>query len=255
MKKLLGLLVFIPFLISGCINGIAGKGEVLTKQYSFETFTGVDYGLPGKVIFEQGEQFVSVKTNENLFDYLEMEVVRGVLNIKVQKGYSIMDYDEMELHISIPSLSYFETDGSGDMISSKPIVVENDLGLKIDGSGDLMLSYLECEDLNMEIDGSGEIQIEKIKGSRLECNIDGSGDISIEGEGKKFEIDIDGSGNVKTGNLKVKDADIDINGSGSSYIWATDDLQIRINGSGSVFYKGSPDINSEINGSGTVKKL
>lgn len=255
MKQILVIFALLPLLISGCMNGVAGKGNVLTREFSFESFTGVDYGLPGKVIFEQGEQFVSVRTNENLFDYLEFKVSNGILHIDVQDHYSIMDYDELELKISIPELTKFEVKGSGDMISNKPIVAEGDLVLKINGSGDIRIRDLRCEDMNMEIDGSGEIQIDELYGDRIECNIDGSGDITLEGAAEKFEIDIDGSGDVKAQKFEVDDVDIDIKGSGSCYVWATDELRVRINGSGSVFYKGRPDVKSEVNGSGDIKRL
>lgn len=252
MKALLTALVFLSLVMTSCYDGVVGKGDVLTREYSFEAFSGIRYDLPGKVIYEQGEPFVSVTTNENLFEYFDFRVDGPNLRLQLVDHIQIMDYDKLLIKISSPDLSRFETDGSGDLISEKPVHVKDKLNLKIDGSGEIKMSELTADRLDLEIDGSGDIRINKLVVDRMECNVDGSGDFVLDGSADKFEIDIDGSGSVLASNLKINKIDIDINGSGNCYVWAVKEIKLRINGSGSVYYKGNPDVKSEVNGSGKV---
>ena len=224
-------LVIATAAFTGC-KRVNGKGEVQTRTYDLSGFTKVDLSNQGDVVLvTDANQFVEVKTHENLFDAISLEVKDGRLKIKNKPGYSIGKYDELTYYVHAPSLTNVSVSGSGTITGDNGIAASN---------------------FNMDVSGSGDIRISGINSESIDADISGSGSIVLNGAANQSDLSISGSGNIKAFGLVSKKTEAKISGSGNIETTTTENLDVRISGSGNVRYKGQPVINTHMSGSGNL---
>ncbi len=232
MKNILIILVVsIQVLFSSCTKDFRGEGPIVTQLLDVSEFTGVSTESSIDVIISQGEfQSVAVTGYENLIDKLDLSVKNGVLKVDVKNGnYSNLN---LELIIEIPTLSKLKTNGSGNITVGQ--FNSSNLEMNIEGSGNIVAT----SGLNID--------------NKLTSKIDGSGYIDVAGIVTSEEIKIDGSGDYNGFNLESNECNVFINGSGDAEVLVTDRLDIKVNGSGNTYYRGTPNISSTVDGSGKI---
>lgn len=102
-------------------------------------------------------------------------------------------------------------------------------------------------------DGSSDIVVTGVEGEQLTIANQGSGDLSLAGRVDALEIVINGSGDVDATALPATHARVTINGSSDVDVHAVESLHATINGSGDVRYRGNPkDVKRQVNGSGDI---
>ncbi len=96
MKKL--IITSIIFTMSLSVNAqswwnskkVRGNGNVTTETRSTSDYEGVSFGGSFDVVLVKGKEGkITIKGEENLLKYIETEVKRGVLKIKVKKGVNL----------------------------------------------------------------------------------------------------------------------------------------------------------------------
>lgn len=216
---------------TGC-KRVNGKGAIITQNYDLTGFDKVELSNQGDVVLVQdANQFVEVKTHENLFEALEIKVDGGRLEIGNKKGYSIGKYEELTYYVHMPNIIEANISGSGNITGDNMITGTHFLA-KVSGSGNITMGNLNTES--------------------TEANISGSGDINLSGATLSSKLTISGSGKIAAFGLSSVDTDVNVSGSGDVETTTTGTLDINISGSGTVKYKGTPTINSNVSGSGDV---
>lgn len=215
-RQIILLAAIIGSLLTSCEKEIIrGEGAIVSEQRNVSNFTKIKTFGSNKVSVKEGATFkVEIKGYGNLFSYFETTVASEVLNLKYKENIKIRN-DNVEVHITMPSLNGLWTYGSGD----------------INCSGNFTGNTF------------------------FEANIHDSGDIKIQaGESDSFKGVITGSGSIYAFGLSVKNADLYITGSGNQEISVNSRLDGKITGSGNIYYKGDPVVNSKITGSGSILK-
>ena len=211
---------------------VTGNGNVTTKTVNTQDYDGVKLVGSMDVHFEKGsEGNISVTTDENLQEYIIIEVKDNNLIIKTKKHVSLKT--KKGIHITVPfqDISDISLVGSGD-IDTKDTIKANDLELSITGSGDI----------NLDVDAKD-----------LEVKIVGSGDIVLEGNTSSLELKISGSGDFNGSNLASNNTEVYVSGSGDARVNAKNDLKARVSGSGDIQYSGNPNTSDKkVSGSGTI---
>ncbi len=238
MKKL--IITCIIFTMSLSVNAqswwnskkVRGNGNVTTETRRTSDYEGVSFGGSFDVKLVKGKEGrITIKGEENLLKYIETEVKRGVLKIKVKKGVNLRMTRKMVVTVPYQDLEKVSLSGSGDLTSNGTIKADS-FSLSVAGSGNMRLD-VEANSIKSNIAGSGNI---KLSGSAdaLTCNVAGSGDINAyELKTKTTSAKIAGSGNIKTS--------------------VSDKISAKVVGSGNIYYKGSPDkIESKALGSGSI---
>jgi len=274
MKKIIIFFLAITFL-SSC-ETITGDGNITEKNYGiYNNYKKVVIGKMISVNVSAGtpgnNKSVTIKTDKNLHEYIEVVEEDNTLFIKVRNG-SKLEPNKLEVNIVTPQNLYIVNKNKANIEidgleywnmnlqnegSGKINAFVNDVDLVIDqsGSGDIDISGVNNRPIDANNSGSGNINIQGQQMDVITFVNSGSGDIILKGSSNVIDISNSGSGEVKSIQFSTQSANIKNSGSGNCYINVSDLLDVKISGSGDVKYMGSPQISEEISGSGELIKL
>ncbi|NRD22546.1 DUF2807 domain-containing protein [Winogradskyella litoriviva] len=211
---------------------IKGSGNITTETFSTSSYDGVktagsmDFNLvPGK------EGNITVKGDENLMEYIVVEVKNNTLSVRVKDGYNLKPSKTIIVTIPYKSINSVSLAGSGDVKNSGTI---------------------KADKFKVSLAGSGDIEL-NIDSEETESNIAGSGDIKLEGSTTELTVKVAGSGDFEGDDLDSTNVTAKVTGSGSADVVCNGELVVRITGSGDVNYSGKPtNKDTKITGSGSV---
>jgi hypothetical protein len=265
--------------VSSCVvhadRAIKGSGRVTEEVHKLRGFSGVEFGTVGDLYIKKGRRNeLRIKAEENLHDYLEIDISGGTLEIESRRGVNLRPRKEMKFYLTVKELDSIVLSGAGDIeapdlegdnirlvISGAGNIETGDLEadnieLKISGAGDLVVGDGDTGDLEIYISGAGNIEIDDLSARRVDLKISGSGDAIVRGgEADRQRIVITGSGDYKAVRLRSERASVRISGSGNATIYVEDELEARISGSGDVRYKGRPSVRGSVSGSGDLDRI
>ncbi len=256
-------------------RSVRGSGRVTEEVHKLRGISGVEMGTIGDLYIEKGRRDeLRVKAEENLHDYLEIEVSRGMLEIKSRHDVNIRPRKRIEFYLTVRELDRIVLSGAGDVkapdlegkrirlvISGAGNIETGDLDgdeimLKISGAGDLTVGDSEAEEIDLYISGAGNVDVGGLDADTARLKITGSGDAEIShGEVKSQSITITGSGDYRARGLRSYRAEVMVTGSGSATIHVEDQLTARISGSGDVRYAGNPRVRGSVSGSGDLERI
>lgn len=234
-------IMFCATLVIAIATGFASN---VKKEYSLESFTGINLQGPTKVFVTHGKSaVVKAEGPQELIDKLEVYVDGSNLVIRTKKGASFKtrrDY-YVQFFVEVPSLDQLAVSGSGDIILQNKMEWRSSVSMIVNGSGDLKVGQVNTQKLNLAINGSGDIELKNIVSTSLKAQIKGSGDLEIDGgEVLQAEYNIIGSGDIKAQSLKVDNVNASITGSGDIRCYAKKSISGKVIGSGDVVYAGKP---------------
>lgn len=215
---------------------VEGNANIKTEQRNVSGFTGISVAGPFQVMVQQGNTFsVSVETDENLMQYIEIKREGSSLEIRERDGFNLRGTRGLKVTVQLPEVNGLSIAGSG--------VIEAQSSIK------------NTDQLEFNIAGSGKINA-TIDAPEIKVEIAGSGTANLSGQTRKMKVSIGGSGDCLAEDLKSEDCTINIAGSGAAKVFASTSLDVSIGGSGDVYYGGSPTIvRKSVAGSGKIKEL
>jgi Putative auto-transporter adhesin, head GIN domain len=217
-KKMLILLAACGMLLSGCssIPGgrqvIYGSGKVISQTRSVSGFTAVALEGSGNVDIAFGPaESVVVEAEDNLLPVIETVRQNNVLIIRTRPNTTIQTNGQMQVHITMKSLTGVTVEGSGNITvpqlsgdsfsaalpGSGTITVGGTakrVDLSLGGSGNIFCDKLQAKTATVTLNGSGNITVNASES--LDASINGSGDIRYSGSPAKINTKVRGSGNI-----------------------------------------------------------
>src|SRR2546423_1054137 len=86
MKKNIFAVCFL-FALAGCdIGGIRGNGRLVSEQRKVDPFVNIETGGAFRVEWHSGAPSASITVDENLMQYVEMEVRDKVLHVRTARS-------------------------------------------------------------------------------------------------------------------------------------------------------------------------
>lgn len=241
MKKTIQLIVLCTLFLTTMANAqwsnkrIKGNGKVITEKRTTAGYDEINVsGFFDVVLVSGKEGAISIQGEENLLQYVKVEVDGNILKIYTEKNVNISTSKGIVLTVPFEQISFVSLSGSGDL-KSKNTIVGSKFAAKLSGSGDLTLD---------------------VKTTDFEANLSGSGDVALTGSSDNFVSKISGSGDVDAADLVSKTANLTISGSGDMKVNCTQSLYARVSGSGDIAYKGNPESkDTKVSGSGEISKM
>jgi hypothetical protein len=182
----------------------------------------------------QGEtEGLTVEVDDNLLEYLDIDVAGDTLRIRTRRGYSLAPSGTIRYVIQVRDLEEISVSGSGQV--------------EMDG--------LTAGRLALSSSGLGSVILHNVQADALRLDISGSGSAKLDGTMDTLEISISGSGDLQGQDLQVRRAVVSISGSGKAILWVTESLDADISGAGVISYYGSPQVDQQVSGVGKVEKL
>ena len=206
---IVGLLVIAVILLGAC-NVVRGSGDMVTESRSVSNFDSISLSGSGDVIINQdGEESLTIETDDNVMQYITSEVRGGTLHLGTEN-----------LTSGSPTRLVF-TVGVDDLT-----------GLSISGSGNIKADGIQTDRLDVGVSGSGDLELEG-EATRQEIDISGSG--KYRGGNLRSEtadISVSGSGDVTV--WAIDSLDVSVSGSGSVDYYGSPAVNSSTSGSGNV---------------------
>jgi len=239
MKSLTKYSIAIAFILFSFSIGnaqnkkIKGNGNVTTKTHTTENYEQVNLVGFMDVYLEAGtEGTITVTTDENVQEYVIVEVKNGKLTLKIKKGVSINTKKGVHITVPFTDINNVTLTGSGDVITKSPINSIN---------------------FETELTGSGDMVLE-VNATTIDAKITGSGDIKLNGKTTDLDIKVTGSGDFSGRGLSAQKAEAYVSGSGDIIVMATSSIKARVHGSGDIVYYGNPaNTDTKVMGSGDIE--
>jgi len=234
--------IYILFVVLSSISinaqnykNINGKGSKITKTITTSDYNGVAVSGSFYVTLVDGvEGTITVNAEQNLMEYVIVEVKENTLFIRPEKEYGLSASKGKKIQITVPvnTISNVSLAGSGDIISN---------------------FMMNASSFKISLAGSGDIKL-GIEAQKIDASVSGSGDIELKGKAMNFTAAVAGSGDIEAFGLQAESTKASIAGSGDIETYCTQSIEARVSGSGEIQYKGNPTkVDSKVSGSGTIK--
>jgi hypothetical protein len=240
MRYLLPAAFLLSVLFSSCLykdERVRGNGIVKAESRDIDSFDKIHVSGNIDVYVTQGPVSpVRVEADENLLQYIEIEVRGDIINIKTKDRYDLNPTRDIKVYVSSPMVSGFEASGACHIFGGNKFTSPRQVDINLSGASGVTLD-LNAPSIDADLSGA--------------CSID------LRGETKDLVIEGSGSSSAKCMDLKAENVDIDLSGAGDVETFASVSLDVDVSGAASVKYKGNPTQNKSISisGAGSVKKV
>ncbi|MEL6406892.1 MAG: head GIN domain-containing protein [Chloroflexota bacterium] len=226
---LLGTLILV---LTAC-QGVRGNGNVTTESYNVSDFDSISLAGMGDLEITVGEtESLTITTDENLLQYLEVAVEGSTLNIRTQNGVTIAQVTELTYAVTVTDLE----------------------AIDLSGAGTIILSDLTTESLVVDISGAGEATLSDLDVDNLSIEISGAGEATLSGEADDFLVDISGAGSINAYNLETVTADVEISGAGEANVQVSESLTGDLSGAASINYRGNATVDVDTSGVTSINR-
>jgi hypothetical protein len=203
---------------------LAGSGTMVVETREVAGFDRIDLAGEGTVIVTTGEDHsLSIETDDNLFEHLEVSVAGGLLTLATEPGFDIDPTDSITWQVGLPDLT----------------------AVTISGAGTIEAPRLTTDRLTAAISGAGVIVLDDLTTTHLNLSVSGAGTITASGTADSVEVGSTGTGTIEAGGLEVATAAVAMPGVGDITLWVTDRLDVDYSGLGSLSVYGAPEITGD----------
>jgi hypothetical protein len=205
------LLLIAVGLMSCRLGGVRGNGDIEVQERDIEAFSKLEASGAFEILVICGEDpSLKIRTDENLFQYVETDIRGDRLIIDSEKNLD--PSDDVKVRITTPVLEGIELSGANEIIVRE--IDSEDFELEMSGATEAKLSgkvkrisidasgasEIDNKDLIAEavrIDASGATEAVVYASQRLKANVSGAGDVKFYGDAKDVDTNISGAGSVK----------------------------------------------------------
>ena len=240
---------------SGRTYRVEGSGQVVRRDQAVDNISGINLATIGTLSIEFGDkEELVIEAEDNLQEYIETDIHRGVLKIDTRRNTNIRPTKPVRYYVTVRNLETIAISSSGDI--EAPDIKSDRFSVAVSSSGTLEMGDLDARSFRVTISSSGDVRMGDLTADDIDVAISSSGDLEIEGGSvQDQDISISSSGNYRARRLKSEAARARLSSSGCAYIYVTDDLDVVISSSGSVYFVGNPDIRQVISSSGKIKNI
>ncbi len=234
MKNRYFVFIFISIIFLFSCNEIClnGNGEMKTKIFILNSFSGVKNEISGTMKLHSGEPKVTLTSDKNVIDLFDIGLGEGNLLVIGKKDNTC--FTPSDVNIDVYNDNFYNIIiGSNVNCSSDPLNISPNVILN--GSGTVLLTGLSQKQI-LTNNAGGLIDMKKMPTENAEVFLNGSGDIKA---------------------VVHNEAIVESRASGDVYVYDINGvLDVKIQGSGNVYYSGNPSkIISVIQSSGKIIKL
>lgn len=215
-------------------DAIVGSGTIASEARTAQGFERVILRGEGRVILTQSStESLTVETDDNLLQYIEIDVRNGALEISTAEGIDIAPTASVTYRVGIVNVASIE----------------------LLGAGTIEIDQLAAPEINLVLGGAGDIRVGAIEATDLSIELEGVGTIVAEGTVRHQEIKASGVGEYEAPNLSSGSATIEATGSTVVTVWVTDTLSVTTADAASVSFYGDPQLSQQPDGLGSITSL
>ena len=206
---------------------VVGSGELVTEEKDFTDFTIVEVGWGFEVKVDQSDSYsISIKADDNMFDYIEVSQTEDTLTIGLKWGYNYQNVT-LRAEITMPNLYELEFSG-GTHGTVEEFTSSHDFILELSGGSHLSGDFTTSADAEFILSG----------GSHL---------IKLEGAANNLIISGSGGSHLDLSDFTVHDATVNLSGGSHATVNLDGKLDGDVSGGSHLKYVGDPttvDVNT-----------
>lgn len=198
---------------SGHGERIEGSGDFQTRTFELDGFDGIRIDGVFVVEVTVGEDFsVELEAEDNLIEYLIVEVRRGQLVLDMEDGVELETDEEFRVTVSMPKLVKVQGEGVYQLRARgldnerTEIYAEgvgeielegrtHDLRVECEGVGDVDLRGLVAQNARVHLEGIGDVRV--FVEQELTARVDGMGQLSYSGDPESVDDEVNGFGSIR----------------------------------------------------------
>jgi hypothetical protein len=209
MKKyLFGLGLLLA--LAGCdIGGIRGNGHSVTEQRKVDPFINIETGGAFRIEWHSGAPSASITVDENLMQYVEMEVRERVLHVRTThsvrpthsiklaltsnalEGASFSGASRLSAHQLSGTKFYLETTGASKVVLDGAV---DEMVVNLTGASELRAESLQTKTAQLSVTGAADAQV--AVSDTLKVSITGASKVEYIGN-PHVEREITGAGSIR----------------------------------------------------------
>ena len=251
-----GLFILALTAMTSCISSqsffpVKGNGMAVDKNFKISGFNEIEVSGGFDVILSQGsDEGVVLTAQENLFEFIHVEVAQGVL--KIYTDGNIMPTKSMKAEIAFKNINHVDVSGGGDVSATADIKAE-DLVFEISGGGDLFTT-VNTGNLGCRLNGGGDARING-KSNKVDVNMSGGGDLESLISASVIFCDLSGGGDLTLKcDEEASEVNIDLTGGGDADVSIqAQKVKCSLSGGGNAGFSGkATDLEVTLSGGGDL---
>ena len=239
MKNLLFFLMIVAVTAPSCGymlgKRVKGNGNIKTREHTVGSFKNVEVSGAIDLYVAQGDtKPVTIETDENLLQYIEVVQEGERIVIKSREGYNLRPTSKIKVYVTSPVYNDIDVSGASNITGQTKIVNKENIKMDVSGAGDI----------NMDVNAPA-----------IHAEVSGAGTVNLKGETKTFDLTLTGAAKAHCYELLSENTKVEISGAGDADVFASVKLDAEVSGAGSVTYKGgATNVAQQVSGAGSVKK-
>ena len=195
-KKFLFVLPIIGLIClvnSCCLDYIRGNGRVVSRDRAAGSFYGVCLTGTGNVnIHQAGSYRVTITTDSNIQDYIEVRNNNNMLQISEKFNYGL-NATRLVIDVYLPRLEIIDLKGSGNF---KIVDGKNaNLQISMSGTGNIDAQNFEAANVIVNLSGFGDVKVWAT--NSITGKISGFGNLYYRGNPLIINVNRTGIGEIK----------------------------------------------------------
>ena len=184
-------------------NAIKGEGAVISKSFDLKDFNAIRVNGQADVVFRQSDTYeVTLRTQENIFDYVDFRVEGSTLILEL-KDRQTAAAEEYDVTVMAPSLKKLEVNGSGDVKIPAGLKSDDDFTVEVNGAGDLDFTMINCNALIIRANGASDVDANGLDVQKVDIQVNGAGDVELSGKAGSADLNVNGAGDIDATRLTV----------------------------------------------------
>ncbi len=240
--------------VVGCYGpGVTGSGNITEKEYALTGFTRVQTSSTFHVEIVRSDTYrVTVKTSDNLFQYVEATVSGDTLRLRLRPFINFR-MAQFQATISIPDLRGVVVSGASAATVSG-FQSAGAIEVHVSGASRLELADLKATGLRVEVNGASRLT-GKADTQDADFQVSGASTLELSGSAATARIEASGASSVRTDSFTVGNADVRLSGASNTTIAVQTKLDLEVSGASRLTYSGSPVLGRvEVTGASTLTK-
>lgn len=183
----------------------SGKGIVQARDLT-GSFDSLEVTGSVGVDVRRGDRCtIEVHGEDNLVDFLEIELVGSTLQVGIKRGVNFTSHLPLNVVATAPAVSEVDLSGSGDVRLSG--LDQDELRVELRGSGDVVADG-RASTISLALQGSGDIDTRRLQARKATIKLHGSGDVRAFAS-EEAKVRLHGSGDVTVkGRPKIRDSKV-----------------------------------------------
>jgi hypothetical protein len=209
-------------------------GDTQTAEFNFSDFTDVNISPAFKAEITQGDSYsVSVTTDNDKMEYIEVGQVGDTLNIGIESHTQPLNFHTLDVDITMPDI----------------------YGVTLSGaSKGNIRGFTFSHEFTLNLSGASRLGGDLTAGG-VHFILSGASTVELQGSANDMLANVSGASNMRLSNFELDNANILLSGASSGTVKLYGILDASVSGASKLTYKGSPTLgNINTSGGSTVKK-